>query len=208
MELRIRYSRSIYWSSCVAKFLYRRFSDQIPFSKLYKVTCWIFVHYVFDIARWILSRETSSFHRQKLRNIFEKPVNRIETSRRYQIDSGINIRNANPSSPTRRIIGARLRAPLDWSRESMMISRSIFKKPGSTRRRSPVSLFTPHREMYTNELVINFSMADGATARPRVSTGSGSLRVVFDRWDHWRIASRFAIGISWLFCNITRSRCF
>lgn len=48
--------------------------------------------------------------------------------------------------------------------------RVFFEKPGTT---FPVSLFTPHREMYTNELVINFSMADGAAARPCVSTGRG-----------------------------------
>lgn len=49
----------------------------------------------------------------------------------------------------------------------MVISQSVFEKPGPT---CPISLFTPHREMYTNELVINFSMADGAAARPCVAT--------------------------------------
>lgn len=95
--------------------------------------------------------------------ILEKPVNRIssKTSRRYQIDSRIGIRNANPSSP----------GPSDYrgpfSRRARLEPRidgdlsECFRETRLDSPTFPVSLFTPHREMYTNELVINFSMADG-----------------------------------------------
>lgn len=128
--------------------------------------------------------------------ILEKPVNRIasKTSRRYQIDSRIGIRNANPSSLGPSSRRARLEPRIDGDLSEYFRETRLADVPR-------LLIYSTSRDVYE---WARYKFLDGRRPRLR-GHGRGPREWFSIVGNHWRIASRFVIGISWLFRNVTQS---
>jgi len=159
---------------------------RIPSSKLYKVTCWIFARRVafrqraFSILHVEFYRGSIVSRRQKLRSILKKPIDRIasKTSRRYQIDSGISVRNVNPSSP----------APSDYRGPSLRSigaanrwwSLGVFSRNLDSPTFPRLLIYSTSRDVYE---WARYKFLDGRRCGCHVFRREGPSRVVLDRWD-------------------------